>query len=235
MISDAGKSGRIQWGRLLAEGVVIVGSILLAFAIDAWWDTARDAAAASGRLDLLADQNMANHDGLVRADERLGRALEAMDALIYEIGPRPEPLTQDSLAELMGASFSYGDFDVELSAVEEILSSGQLDTELLRDLHERLLAFRAGARYYGDQVAFLLERREEVVAHLIANAAFGSLLSPIFVGDTTVFPVPVERILSDERLEGLLLNLRVRTGTARQRGRQLVIVSDSIRVLLDRP
>lgn len=33
---------RIPWLRVLVEGVVIVSSILLAFAIDAWWDGRRD-------------------------------------------------------------------------------------------------------------------------------------------------------------------------------------------------
>ena len=28
----------IRWRRLLTEGAVIVASILLAFAIDAWWE-----------------------------------------------------------------------------------------------------------------------------------------------------------------------------------------------------
>ena len=29
---------QIPWARILLEGVVIVGSILLAFGIDAWWE-----------------------------------------------------------------------------------------------------------------------------------------------------------------------------------------------------
>jgi hypothetical protein len=35
---------QIPWGRVFAEGVVIVGSILLAFGIDAWWDRANEEA-----------------------------------------------------------------------------------------------------------------------------------------------------------------------------------------------
>ena len=31
-------TGGIPWSRYLVEGGVIVGSILLAFAIDAWWE-----------------------------------------------------------------------------------------------------------------------------------------------------------------------------------------------------
>lgn len=30
------------WVRLFVEGVIIVGSILLAFGIEAWWDERRD-------------------------------------------------------------------------------------------------------------------------------------------------------------------------------------------------
>ena len=32
----------IPWGRILAEGAAIVVSILLAFAIDAWWDNRKE-------------------------------------------------------------------------------------------------------------------------------------------------------------------------------------------------
>ena len=35
----------IQWKRIVVEAAAIVGSILLAFAIDAWWDDRQDRAA----------------------------------------------------------------------------------------------------------------------------------------------------------------------------------------------
>ena len=37
-----GKQTNIPWARISAEAVAIVGSILLAFAIDAWWDEQKD-------------------------------------------------------------------------------------------------------------------------------------------------------------------------------------------------
>ena len=43
-------STRIPWTRILAEGAVIVVSILLAFAIDAAWDATRDRAAQRATL-----------------------------------------------------------------------------------------------------------------------------------------------------------------------------------------
>ena len=47
---------QIPWLRVFVEGVVIVGSIRLAFGIQAWWDE-RGASAASRQLlqDLLAE------------------------------------------------------------------------------------------------------------------------------------------------------------------------------------
>lgn len=54
-MSDQG-SGRIPWRRLVAESVAIVASILLAFAIDAWWDGQRDRDRERDlMIDLLAD------------------------------------------------------------------------------------------------------------------------------------------------------------------------------------
>ena len=39
---------QIPWLRVFVEGVVIVGSILLAFGIDAWWDGVQERAEGSG-------------------------------------------------------------------------------------------------------------------------------------------------------------------------------------------
>lgn len=232
MTSDAGGGPTIQWRKLVADGLVIVASILLAFAIDAWWDTFRDASNARSRLVLLSEQNVANHDGLARANQRLATADSAMVVLIQTIGPRPGMLAQDSLAWLLTASFAYGDFDVELSAADEILAAGQLDTETWRTLYDRLSEFRAATGYFQDDFERLLERREDAAAYLVANGSLGSLLSPA-IGDTTPFSFPAHRLLVDRRLEGLLLVLHVRAATVRRRCQYLLNVSDSIRVLLD--
>ncbi len=46
----------IPWLRVFVEGVVIVGSILLAFGIDAWWEERSDAALEQRLLiSLLAE------------------------------------------------------------------------------------------------------------------------------------------------------------------------------------
>ena len=231
MNPDSPESPRRRWMHLLVDGLVIVGSILFAFAIDAWWDTSRDAAATQSHLALLAEQNTANREGLAQAVERLSLAETAMDALVQLIGPRPDPVTGDSLVTLLVTSFGYGDFDVELSAVGEILTSGQLNTGVWGQLYKHLLAFRAASGYYEDSFHRLVDGRDDAVAYLTARTEFGSLLSPT-VGDTTLFPVPVRKVLTDSRLEGLLVNLEVRGLTARRRAQYLMTVSDSIYAIL---
>ena len=44
------------WPRVLAEGAVIVVSILLAFGIDAWWDDAQRTREAHAMLETLSEE-----------------------------------------------------------------------------------------------------------------------------------------------------------------------------------
>ena len=45
-------SKQIPWLRVIVEGVVIVGSVLLALAADAWWDGREDQSFATEALEL---------------------------------------------------------------------------------------------------------------------------------------------------------------------------------------
>ena len=44
----------IPWLRVLIEGVVIVGSILLAFGIDTWWEGRQERSQVRAELEALA-------------------------------------------------------------------------------------------------------------------------------------------------------------------------------------
>jgi hypothetical protein len=45
---------QIPWFRVFVEGVVIVGSILLAFGIEAWWDGRQERQEVAQSLELIA-------------------------------------------------------------------------------------------------------------------------------------------------------------------------------------
>ena len=58
------KSPDIPWKRITAEAVAIVGSILLAFAIDAWWDNRIDEKIAHKYIDQMLAEARENLRGM---------------------------------------------------------------------------------------------------------------------------------------------------------------------------
>jgi hypothetical protein len=128
---------KIPWLRLSVEAVAIVGSILLAFAIDAWWDSRSDQKQERALLIALSadfaatEQEFAevktNHDLVTRAGNQL---------ITYgEAGTVPES-EQADYDILVSAHFSRFIFDPPMGTVESVLSSGRF--HLLTN--ERLVA-----------------------------------------------------------------------------------------------
>jgi hypothetical protein len=86
-------NSRIQWQRLLAEAAAIVASILLAFAIDAWWDRTQQEALeaewlAAVRFDLEASRDQINDsineaEAIVGAAETLIGLLSSMSTPVF--------------------------------------------------------------------------------------------------------------------------------------------------------
>lgn len=62
-------SDRMRWIRVLIEAVVIVGSILLAFGIDAWWDARNEAVRRLAGVEGLRSDFQAARRDLDRVSE----------------------------------------------------------------------------------------------------------------------------------------------------------------------
>src|SRR3970040_2213054 len=97
----------IPWTRLLAEGAMIVVSILLAFAIDAWWDSAQERSKEDSYLRQLAS----DLESTLANIERFGGRADAIDPAVarlvqsyYEAGPP----SRDSLAGGLSDSGLWG-------------------------------------------------------------------------------------------------------------------------------
>ncbi len=137
-------SGELQrgtrWRRFLAEGVVIVGSILLAFAIQAWWDSKGEANQSSALIaalsedfkaaDLRLTEVLAAHERAYLSAERLLSYAEAGGV------PADDRAKVDSVFSRL--FYSMDKFNPPMGTVETILSSGRLDlfddAELVREL-----------------------------------------------------------------------------------------------------
>ena len=112
-----------QWPRFLMEGVVIVASILLAFAIEAWWDLHGESLAAESRLEAVrtelgeARNRYAGHltqldtqDSLavliLREVSQYSGSAARLNTLLWRLGPPPEyspPMSADGDATSAGS------------------------------------------------------------------------------------------------------------------------------------
>jgi hypothetical protein len=76
---------RLPWVRILVEGAVIVVSILLAFALDAWWDARRERVELLEDLASVTEEVRSNLDVLALESRFHGTAVSSIDDLLARI------------------------------------------------------------------------------------------------------------------------------------------------------
>ncbi len=128
------ESQAIPWKRLLVEGVAVVVSILLAFWIDAWWDSQKNVAEEReilvgleaefmdlrARLDSLSKFN---HEGTALIEEYLSDS-------VGEMSP-------NSIEQLFVFVYLVNVLD-QGGALDALLASGRLEKVAARDIRARL-------------------------------------------------------------------------------------------------
>jgi hypothetical protein len=121
-------SKAIQWKRILVEALAIVASILLAFAIDAWWQDRNDSAIELQYLEAVREDLVRSVE-LLDSTESLQRT--QVDYLHALLETTPDTPLSDELREwIYEALFSIRSYQPQLSALDELESSGQ--SELIR-------------------------------------------------------------------------------------------------------
>ena len=134
---------RIPWLRVFVEGVVIVGSILLAFGIQAWWDGRQDELQLRRGLagvleELSAVATVMEFDGALR--QRALSNTEALQSLVQEEGVSQTLAVPDTL--LVGLFSDYVS-DHPTAMAEAFISSGYLDAVQNDVLRRSLLSWIA--------------------------------------------------------------------------------------------
>lgn len=137
-------------GKVLLEVAVIVGSILLAFGIDALWDAAQERQEEALLLADLAAEYRVNRERLQVVTDRRRTRIVRMEALINEAGPERVGLSADSLAVLLDSVQTTPSFGVRNGVTTRALSGGDLSLIRDRDLRARLAAFWPGHEYFFD-------------------------------------------------------------------------------------
>ncbi len=115
-------SKQIPWLRVFVEGVVIIGSILLAFGLQAWWDGRVD---RQTELNVLGEMTTALSADLEVLEDRLDRyrqmAVRVENLLSHLHSQAPYA---DSLDAYFGSVYGFALVDLNTSGYESLKSQG---------------------------------------------------------------------------------------------------------------
>jgi len=113
----------IPWIRIFAEGGAIVVSILLAFAIDAWWEDRRDASRQRTQLESLLGETAEAGQLLERQLGILENSLSGTLNIIQSMGPDASTADVQAVKNSIRTSFNIGVLTPPQSVLQEVLAT----------------------------------------------------------------------------------------------------------------
>ena len=148
-------ASKIPWRRVLIEGVVIVGSILLAFAIDAWWDRQTTAGETHQALRALEAELVENLAYFESAEDVYRVAGQAGADLLHLTGPEVSVADGEQVSYLIGEMWRRPDLDPpSTGASAAMVSTGAAARVRSRELRQELALWPA----YVDRQQQLMNR-----------------------------------------------------------------------------
>ena len=105
--------------------MVIVVSILLAFAIDAWWEDRQEYSAQTERLARVAAELRSNTARVTEQQEVLEGAIDAGSTMLSWMGPEPAEVEYELFLDTETTLLSIGTFSLLRRATDEYLASAE--------------------------------------------------------------------------------------------------------------
>lgn len=132
-------------GRLTIEALLIVVSILFAFAIDAWWDERNERIEEAEILDLLESEYQANLDHTDRTIKGHLAYQAQVEALLNSSEEAIRNAPQETLSGYVVALCNPWTFDAVLGTTDALIGSGKLEILDHRPLRVALTTYCAYA------------------------------------------------------------------------------------------
>ena len=203
----------IEWKRLITEGFVIVVSILLAFAIDAWWDERQQIRDAEDQVARVVAELRANVELLEEQDRSLAAATSEAGKFLNLFGPEPVPTELVEIAALLEGIYSVPTYSVERSASANFLSSGQLTEGRWAEFRTSLATTLSTASTAENASLELRQMRPEIANRMqMYVSGLDVVLAHPLMKDyqPSRFTSNTHALLSDLQLEGLISNYTIR-------------------------
>ena len=210
-MSDNRWSGGLA--RRLVEAVVIVGSILLAFWIDAAWDLRQERSLAIEQLMAVHGELTENATIIERYVVRCPRSVQGARALISQMGERPTVVAPDSLAAQVSTILQSTPPMLQGAAFEAMVSSGQLAAVASPELQGALRKWASTLEERGRRRLLAADHLEELMDYLESTGAMAYLHRGSRIEDMSAeFPLDAHRLLSDPVLGGIVGSAGIRLG-----------------------
>jgi len=169
---------KIAWNRIAIEAMAIVGSILVAFAIDAWWAERLERIDESAQLQRLRAEFVTNIERIdIRTFEEA--ILEAC-VEIFELIEESQRKGQEEIdisATTMGLMLTAPTFDADTPILNGLVRSGRLE---IIENEEVLALISEWDRTFYDYTTFAERARrsvdERLVPALVVRGDIGSIL-----------------------------------------------------------
>ena len=236
-----------KYWNLAGQFVVIVASILLAFAIQAWWDDRSEIVLEQRILNALLSEFEENGELLREAREHFEqRYTEAVRILEYLDGNHAE-IDEAEFEKLVGGLLSARSFHLELGAHTGLIASGELSLISDERLRSRLAAWPSYVAEWTEEAeAFILAGKNLIpllsdwvqlrnVSPAFAPFPDGKPLPPIPIG--SVATVSLSSLRSSVEFENVVYESAQGTWYAVRDGEtlraQLAVILDLIRENLD--
>ena len=143
----------IPWPRILVEGVVIVVSVLLALAADAWWEGVQEGETERTALQLLSRDLGDTVNQLQEFEElMMGATNAAMFAYTVLSGPR-DAMDENAISDAIIRASSRRTVRIPSAAYTDLLSTGNL--RLIEDpqLRDQVVRFYEASQRSQDIIA----------------------------------------------------------------------------------
>ena len=234
--TDSVRTG-VVWSRILVEAVVIVGSILVALAVDEWWEGRERQQAERAILVRLSDEFEANAAQLEEKGGEHEAVLVYGEALLEVTGPSGRGgIPLDSLSTLYWNFFKTPTYDPEDGVLNSLITTGEIGIisndrlrtalagwpSLVRDLKED----EDRAWEYVDRVIFPFMDRE------IALRSLQYLQRPDLLRRPSDFQDGLDDLLRNRQFENFVAGRMVRGETVITPLRTVREGLDTIRALL---
>jgi hypothetical protein len=196
-------SGKIPWARVAIEGVVIVGSILLAFAIDAWWDGLGQREAERVALAGLEADFSAYVERLAEIRQSNERRIDAAGRLTDASGAGHSSPSDAEFRADLARVVMYSSINLQPGTLGSLIETNQLSWISDAELRSKLVDWNQNQRRAEDQNGYMVEQSRELDVFLKRRYPMDGILRLAQDPDLDVseamsrFPVSGSSLLAD--------------------------------------